>query len=158
PNAFSTAAVVIIVLAILPASLSNVRTQVMAQTGSASSAVAGTELPRSSPSSHSPLNTIFKQVQSSVVQITSKIPLPNANPSNPETQNATALGSGFVYDKQGHIITNNHVVGDAKIVDVTYVDGNKYTAKVIETDIYSDLEVVKIQIQDIANLAKQTSL
>src|SRR5207253_11041768 len=129
---------------ILPVLLSNVCTQVMAQTSSASSAVAGTQLPRSSPSSHSPLNTIFKQVQSSVVQITSKIPLPTANPSNLQTQNATALGSGFVYDKQGHIITNNHVVGDAKIVDVTFVDGNKYTAKVIGTDIYSDIAVLQI--------------
>ena len=141
-NAFSTTAVAIIVLTILSASLSNVCNQVMAQTGSASSAVAGTQLPRSSPSSHSPLNTIFKQVQSSVVQITSKIPLPTANPSNPQTQNATALGSGFVYDKQGHIITNNHVVGDAKIVEVTFLDGNRYTAKVIGTDIYSDIAVV----------------
>ena len=144
-NALSTAAVVIIVLAISSASLSNVCTQVMAQTRSGSSAVVGTQLPRSSPSSHSPLNTIFKQVQSSVVQITSKIPLPTANPSNPQTQNATALGSGFVYDKQGHIITNNHVVGDAKIVDVTFLDGNRYTAKVIGADIYSDIAVVQIQ-------------
>ena len=157
-NAFSTTAVAIIVLTILSASLSNVCNQVMAQTGSASSAVAGTQLPRSSPSSHSPLNTIFKQVQSSVVQITSKIPLPTANPSNPQTQNATALGSGFVYDKQGHIITNDHVVGDAKIVDVTFVDGNKYTAKIIGTDIYSDVAVLKIQIQNMTQLQKQPFL
>jgi S1-C subfamily serine protease len=44
-----------------------------------------------------------------------------------------------VYDKQAHIITNSHVVGNAKIVDVTFVDGNKYTAKVIGTDIYTDI-------------------
>ena len=30
-------------------------------------------------------------------------------------------GSGFVYDKQGHIVTNGHVVGDANVVDVTFV-------------------------------------
>jgi S1-C subfamily serine protease len=54
------------------------------------------------------------------------------------------LGSGFVYDKQGHIITNNHVVGDAKIVDVTFVDGNRYTAKVAGSDIYSDIAVLQI--------------
>ncbi len=54
------------------------------------------------------------------------------------------LGSGFVYDSQGHIITNGHVVGDAKIVDVTFVDGNRYTAKVIGTDIYSDIAVLQI--------------
>jgi S1-C subfamily serine protease len=76
------------------------------------------------------------------VQITSKIPAA-ADPLNPQS-NATTLGSGFVYDSQGHIITNGHVVGDAKIVDVTFVDGNRYTAKVIGTDIYSDIAVLQI--------------
>src|SRR6187200_2336276 len=86
--------------------------------------------------SPSPLNTIFKQVENSVVQITSKVPpIPSNNPQNPQAPNATALGSGFVYDKLGRIITNNHVVGDAKIVDVTFVDGNRYTAKVVKSDI-----------------------
>jgi S1-C subfamily serine protease len=89
------------------------------------------------------LNTIFKQVENSTVQVTSKIPTPS-NPLTPPSQNATALGSGFVYDKLGRIITNNHVVGDAKIVDVTFVDGNRYTAKVIGTDIYSDIAVLQI--------------
>jgi S1-C subfamily serine protease len=90
------------------------------------------------------LKTIFKQVQNSVVQIVSKVPIPSTEPSNPQ-QNSTALGSGFIYDKAGRIITNNHVVGDAKIVDVTFVDGNRYTAKVIGTDIYSDIAVIQIQ-------------
>jgi S1-C subfamily serine protease len=82
--------------------------------------------PNSNSSSPNPLslNTIFKQVENSVVQIKSKIP-----------PNTTALGSGFVYDKQGHIVTNGHVVGDAKVVDVTFVDGNRYSAKVIVSDI-----------------------
>jgi S1-C subfamily serine protease len=92
------------------------------------------------------LKTIFKQVQNSVVQITSKIPIPAGNPSNPQPQqNSTALGSGFIYDKAGRIITNNHVVGDAKIVDVTFVDGNRYTGKVIGNDIYNDIAVIQIQ-------------
>ncbi|MFL6441721.1 MAG: S1C family serine protease [Nitrososphaeraceae archaeon] len=87
------------------------------------------------------LNTIFK-VEKSVVQVTSKIPVNNT--MNSQTRNATALGSGFLYDKQGHIITNAHVVGEAKIVDVTFVDGSRYTAKVVGTDIYSDLAAVQI--------------
>ena len=44
-----------------------------------------------------------------------------------------------MYDKQAHIITNSHVVGNAKIVDVTFVDGYSYAAKVIGTDIYTDI-------------------
>ena len=62
---------------------------------------------------------------------------------NSRLQNAIALGSGFVYDKQGHIITNNHVLGGTKTVDVTFVDGNRY-CKSIGTDAYSDIAVVQI--------------
>ncbi|MDQ6864144.1 MAG: trypsin-like peptidase domain-containing protein [Thermoproteota archaeon] len=97
----------------------------------------------SSSTTSLPLKTIFKQAEASVVQITSKIPAAAADPLNPQS-NATTLGSGFVYDSQGHIITNGHVVGDAKIVDVTFIDGNRYTAKVIGTDIYSDIAVLQI--------------
>jgi S1-C subfamily serine protease len=53
----------------------------------------------------------------------------------------TASGSGFVYDKQGHIVTNGHVGGNARIVDVTFVDGSRYTAKVIARDPYSDIVI-----------------
>src|SRR5215831_18189439 len=82
------------------------------------------------------LNSIFKQVNNSVVQITSKSP----TASNQSSSN----GTGFVYDKQGHIVTNGHVVGDAKVVDVTFPDGNRYTAKVIANDLYSDIAVLQI--------------
>jgi S1-C subfamily serine protease len=99
----------------------------------------------SSLSTQSPsLNTMFKQVENSIVQITSKIPI-NNNTMSSLPQNATALGSEFVYDKQGHIITNNHVVGGSKIVDVTFIDGNRYIAKVVGTDAYNDIAVVQIK-------------
>ena len=64
------------------------------------------------------------------------------------------LGSGFVYDKQGHIVTNGHVVGDAKVVYVTFPDGNRYTAKVIASDIYSDIAVLQIS-QNSSQLQQQ---
>src|ERR687889_1374234 len=99
------------------------------------------------------LNNIFKQVENSVVQITRKVPQPSSiSPPSPESENATALGSGFVYDNKGHIITNNHVVGNAKIVDVTLVDGNRYTANVIGTDIFNDIAVIEI----VENLTQQS--
>jgi S1-C subfamily serine protease len=92
------------------------------------------------------LITLFKQVENSVVQITSRVSnsdnqiIINGNPS----QGATRLGSGFVFDKQGHIITNNHVVEGAKTVDVTFIDGNTYSAKVVGTDPFSDISVIQI--------------
>jgi Trypsin-like serine proteases, typically periplasmic, contain C-terminal PDZ domain len=91
------------------------------------------------------LNSIFKQVENSIVQITRKVPPPSSIlPPSPDSENATALGSGFVYDNKGHIVTNNHVVGNAKIVDITFVDGNRYTANVTGTDIFSDIAVIEI--------------
>jgi len=88
------------------------------------------------------LNSLFKGVENSVVQVTRKIP--SSSLLAPQTGNATALGSGIIFDRNGHVVTNNHVVGDAKIVDVTFIDGNRYTAKVVGTDVYSDLAVLKI--------------
>ena len=73
------------------------------------------------------------------MQITSKTPTAS-NSSNQSLSN----GTGFVYDKQGHIVTNGHVVGDAKVVDVIFPDGNRYTAKVIANDLYSDIAVLQI--------------
>jgi len=84
-----------------------------------------------------PPDTIFNMVDNSVVQITTRNP-------NLQTQNATELGSGFIYDKQGHIITNNHVVDGAKLVDVTFVDGSRYIATTIGRDAYSDIAVLQI--------------
>ena len=98
------------------------------------------------------LNSIFKQVENSVVQITRKVPPSSILPPGPESENATTLGSGFVYDNKGRIITNNHVVGDAKIVDITLVDGNRYTGNVTGTDIFSDIAVIEI----VENLTEQS--
>ncbi|HWD58007.1 MAG TPA: DegQ family serine endoprotease [Stellaceae bacterium] len=55
-----------------------------------------------------------------------------------------ALGSGFIIDADGHIVTNNHVVGDASKVEVTLQDGDKYTAKIVGRDTRTDLAVLKI--------------
>jgi S1-C subfamily serine protease len=114
-------------------------TAVVAQTQQVNSPSHGTN--SSNPLS---LNTIFKQTENSVVNITSKTPAAGAsNPLN-QSSNTNTLGSGFVYDKLGHIVTNAHVVGDAKVVEVTFPDGNRYTAKVIASDIYSDIAVLQI--------------
>ena len=88
------------------------------------------------------ISKIFKDVQGSVVQITRE----NAPTSNdtPSDENVTSLGSGFVFDKQGRIITNHHVVSDSKSVDVTFIDGNRYVASVIGSDPFNDIAVIDI--------------
>jgi S1-C subfamily serine protease len=90
------------------------------------------------------LNDMFNEVEKSVVQITRSVP-PPVNILIPERQeNTTSLGSGFVYDNNGHIVTNYHVIANASIVDVTFIDGNRYTANVTGTDPSNDLAVLKI--------------
>lgn len=91
-----------------------------------------------------PIFDIFNRVENSVVQITTSVPPITAPNPDREQENQTALGSGFVYDENGHIVTNNHVVANARIVDITFIDGNRYTANVTGRDVYSDLAVLKI--------------
>ena len=54
------------------------------------------------------------------------------------------IGSGIVYDISGHVITNNHVVADAQKIRVVFHDGQSYTGKVIGTDPFADLAVVRV--------------
>ena len=83
-------------------------------------------------------------MEKSVVQITRPV-LPPANILIPERQeNITSLGSGFVYDNNSHIVTNYHVIANVSIVDVTFIDGNRYTANVTGIDPSNDLAVLKI--------------
>ncbi len=81
-----------------------------------------------------PLSDLFKKVEKSVVQISSE--------DEATTLLGNRLGSGFVYDTNGHIITNNHVTSGAKDLHITFSDGTIYTGKVIGSDPQSDLAVV----------------
>jgi S1-C subfamily serine protease len=89
------------------------------------------------------LNNIFNQTQDSVVQITRTVPQTGVV-MDPPQENRSALGSGFLFDNQGHIITNNHVVGDSKTVDVTFTNGDRLRANVTAVDPYVDIAVLKI--------------
>ena len=78
-----------------------------------------------------PWPTIYNQLKDSVVLIETNL----------------GLGSGFVYDINGHIITNQHVIDGADTIQVTFLDGNITSASLIGMDIYSDLAVVKVDPQ-----------
>ncbi len=56
----------------------------------------------------------------------------------------SSVGSGFVFDKRGHIITNAHVVTDAKKIVVTFLDGRSYNAEIIGTDEFTDIAVIRV--------------
>ncbi len=78
-----------------------------------------------------PWPTIYDQLKDSVVLI----------------QTNLGLGSGFVYDTKGHIITNQHVIEDASNIQVSFLDGNVTSASVVGMDIYSDIAVIKVNSQ-----------
>lgn len=67
-------------------------------------------------------------------------------------QPVTAMGSGFIISPDGYILTNNHMVGDAKKVEIELTDGRKFTAKIIGTDPVSDVAVVKIDAENLPHL------
>jgi len=81
---------------------------------------------------------IFERSELGVVSITVT--------KSSERGDTNAVGSGFIFDKAGHIITNNHVVADTKKITVTFIDGTSYRAKIIGTDPYADIAVIKLDI------------
>jgi S1-C subfamily serine protease len=97
------------------------------------------------------LNDLFELVENSIVQVTKT--MPPANPYGPDKENTTSLGSGFIYNNKSYIVTNNHVVENAKVVDVTFINGDRYTANVTGTDPFSDLAVIKIN-ENTTNIPK----
>src|SRR5215211_3197124 len=101
---------------------------------------------------------LFEKVNSSVVQITSSGILNFSSPMLPPDgddddndddsqppQPRTAIGSGFVIDREGHVATNDHVIANARNVSVAFSDGSVYTAKVIGSDPFSDSAVLELQ-------------
>ena len=58
--------------------------------------------------------------------------------------NVGGVGSGFVFDKKGHIITNAHVVQDAEKITITFLDGRSYYAEIIGVDEFTDIAAIKV--------------
>lgn len=86
---------------------------------------------------------IYREVSPAVVHITSTALVYDFF-FNPVPQHGA--GSGFIIDQQGHIVTNNHVVEDARSLEVTLVSGKKVPAKLIGRDPLNDLAVIKIDV------------
>jgi 2-alkenal reductase len=99
----------------------------------------------------STLESVYAQVNPSVVNVEVTINTAEFSPlqgtpfgfSEP-MPSQQGLGSGFVWDAEGHIVTNNHVVDGANRIMVTFFDGTTREAKVVGTDPYSDLAVIQV--------------
>ena len=89
-------------------------------------------------SSELSLPDLFSKVEKSVVQVASK--------ENTGISLGSRLGSGFVYDRNGHIVTNYHVAGSTSEgkVQITFLDGSTHNARLIGGDPFSDLAVLQL--------------
>lgn len=87
-----------------------------------------------------------KRVGPAVVGITSEVY--DRDIFNRNVEVGKNVGSGVIFDKKGYIVTNNHVVGNNRQVNVALSDGQVVTGKVIGTDSVTDLAVVKIPGSD----------
>ena len=105
------------------------------------------------------LENIYTQVNPSVVLINvvegTQPVAPNSQgqgrgfgfgPQQQQPQSQSALGSGFVWDTAGHIVTNNHVIDGATSISVTFSDGTIAAAKVVGADPASDLAVIQVNV------------
>mgnify|MGYP003344387297 CR=1 FL=1 len=81
---------------------------------------------------------IFEKSEAGVVRV---------NVQRPEQiVGISSVGSGFVFDSKGHIITNAHVVDNARNIVVTFLDGRSYNAELVGLDLFTDVAVIKVDV------------
>jgi S1-C subfamily serine protease len=99
------------------------------------------------------INQIYRRSAPGVVQITTTSvrtvePDPFLSPFGfPEQQRQQALGSGFVIDKSGHIVTNFHVVEGAQQIEVSFTNRDSVRARVVGSDPSTDIAVLKVDVE-----------
>ena len=96
----------------------------------------------------SPSVVYIEVLQRQAAQFSQGFPFPqNQNPDEtPGEPVQRGSGSGFVWDDEGHIVTNNHVVADAEKIKVSFFDGTTVTATLIGADAASDLAVLQVDV------------
>src|SRR5947208_1765417 len=96
------------------------------------------------------VNEIYRDAAPGVVQVTATqvVNAPSVDPffglPLPESRQQEALGSGFVIDKAGHVITNYHVVEGARSVDVSFSNNESMRARVVGVDPSTDVAVLQV--------------
>jgi 2-alkenal reductase len=89
------------------------------------------------------LTNIYERIAPSVVNIEVV-----ATPDIHTGRSAVSNGSGFMVDQAGHIVTNTHVVDGAAEIRVTFEDGYVTDARLVGQDVYSDIAVIKVDVDE----------
>jgi S1-C subfamily serine protease len=92
------------------------------------------------------VSDVYEEAAPAVVNITSSSVAYDVF-MRPVPQEGT--GSGFLYDEEGHIVTNYHVVENAESISVALPDGEVYPAEIVGEDPSNDLAVIRIEAQDL---------
>jgi S1-C subfamily serine protease len=104
---------------------------------------AETPQPVASTSESLSVSEVYEKAYKSVVEITTTLGQSDS-PMGGEQQ-GSGQGSGFVFDAEGSIVTNHHVVEGAQSVSVRFWDGSTYDATVVGSDPSTDLAVIKVE-------------
>ena len=82
------------------------------------------------------LTEIFERSEAGVVRV-------NVIKSE-QIEGLNGVGSGFVFDQSGHVITNHHVIDNSEKIVITFLDGSSYNANIIGSDPFTDIAVIKV--------------
>ena len=128
--------------------------------GVTASASASSSAPAAAPATLASMDAAFEQIYNRVspsvvtINVVQRQPVNNSfapffgipQSQSPQYQYQQALGSGFVWNMQGDIVTNNHVINGASQITVTFANGTTVPGKVIGADPSGDLAVVKVNV------------
>ena len=85
------------------------------------------------------LTEIFERSEAGVVKV-------NVIKSE-QIEGLNGVGSGFVFDQSGHVITNHHVIDNSVKIVVTFLDGSSYNANIVGSDPFTDIAVIKVDAE-----------
>jgi S1-C subfamily serine protease len=137
---------VIVVLVALSACAAKIGAASTQSSASPAAAVLNSSRSATAAGQQEPTVAVVRQVTPAVVNITSRVP--SAGVFGGGTT-SSAVGTGFIVESDGVILTNQHVIENASDITVTLSDGSQLAASVLATDVPHDLAVLKVDAQNL---------
>ncbi len=146
-------AVKVLAPAVAPANVQPAATQTTTAVATTAAAAPTISIQAGADTETQILEAIYQKVNPSVVEVVNLAQVSSGrfrqSTGGPVPQGE---GSGFVWDKQGHIVTNDHVVSGADKLQVVFADGTQADATLVGTDPNGDIAVIKVDPSLVANL------